>query len=542
MRKILSILSVCAIAVSAMAMPARREGMLRKDANGTEKVVYLHGNAFYHYMTDANGNWLDEETLAPLSAEAKAQKQQRGEARMKARRVQQKKMIGTEPNIAPRGLLIMVNFKNKSFVTPRDTIDSMMNGTNFTRKYKLNYTYSDDYGQSYRINQSISASGSARQYFQDQSFGQYNPQFDVVGPYTLSQNYSYYGRNDDENVGYMIKEACELADADGVDFTQYDNNNDGKVDFVYVLYAGEGEADGGSSTTVWPHNYSLEYYEEYGFSDIACKVDGKKVANYACSNEWQHYGQVYNGIGTICHEFSHVMGLPDLYETNQNSLGLHTLLDWDILDYGPYNNDGNTPPSYSAYERFFCGWITPRVLKDPENVTLKPINSSQEALLMCSGDAHNLVGWNPNPKTFYLLEARNQSGWDKYLPGKGMLITKITYNATKWDENTVNNSRTNMGVDLIEAKANISDASAATDAFPAGAKSYVSFTGHEITNISRVSAGTNIGTITFLYRGGSPEGIESVQPSEVSYQKILREGKVVIIREGKEYDILGNRL
>lgn len=91
MRKILSILSVCAIAVSAMAMPARREGMLRKDANGTEKVVYLHGNAFYHYMTDANGNWLDEETLAPLSAEAKAQKQQRGEARMKARRVQQKR-------------------------------------------------------------------------------------------------------------------------------------------------------------------------------------------------------------------------------------------------------------------------------------------------------------------------------------------------------------------------------------------------------------------------------------------------------------------
>ena len=542
MKKIFGIVMLCAVAGSAMAMPARRGGVVRTAEDGTEKIVYLHGDAFCHYMTDAEGNWLNEKSLEPMSEAEKSAAMKAHNEKQRVRRIQQKKMIGNEPNIAPRGLLIMVNFKDKEFTIPRDTVDSMLNGVHFTRKYELDYTYYDDYGRSAHIQESVKSEGSARQYFQDQSYGQYNPQFDVVGPYTLSKNFAYYGGDDDANVGQMIKEACELADADGADFTLYDNDNDGKVDFVYVLYAGEGEADGGEANTVWPHNYSLEYFEQYAwqYPNISCTVDGKKVANYACSNEWQHYGQVYNGIGTFCHEFSHVLGLPDLYETNSEYLwqGVHTLLDWDILDYGPYNNDGNTPPAYSAYERFFCGWITPRVLKDPENVTLHLLNETGEALLMCDGDSHNLVGYNPNPKTFYLLEARTRTGWDKYLPGRGMLITKIQYNASNWEYNQVNNDKNNMGVDLIEARKNTGSTSSQYDAFPTGNKNYYGFEGHDIEQVALLRDGT----ITFLYNGGWPEGIENVQPSEVSYQKVLREGKVVIIREGKEYDILGNRL
>lgn len=526
---------LCAVAVSASAMPARRGGVIRTAEDGTEKIVFLHGDAFSHYMTDAEGNWLNEKSLQPMSEAEKSAALQAQREKRRVRRIQQKKLIGNEPNIAPRGLLIMVNFKDKEFTIPRDTVDSMLNGVHFTRKYELDYTYYDDYGRSAHIQESVTSEGSARQYFQDQSFGQYNPQFDVVGPYTLSQNYAYYGRNDDANVGYMIKEACELADADGADFTLYDNNHDGKVDFVYVLYAGEGEADGGEANTVWPHNYSLEYYWT-----ISCTVDGKEIANYACSNEWQHYGQVYNGIGTFCHEFSHVLGLPDLYETNSEYLwqGVHTLLDWDILDYGPYNNDGNTPPAYSAYERFYMGWITPRVLKDPENVTLHLLNETGEALLMCDGDSHNLVGYNPNPETFYLLEARTRTGWDAYLPGRGMLITKITYDASDWEYNRVNNDKNNMGVDLIEARKNTGSTSSQYDAFPAGAKNYYGFEGHDIEQVARLSDGT----ITFLYNGGWPEGIEDVQGNDVQCTKVLRGGKVIIIREGNTYDILGNRL
>ena len=537
MKKVVSIVALCAIAVSAMAMPARREGFVRTAEDGTEKLVYLHGNATFHYMTDSKGNWLDEKTLMPLNEEAKAARIQKGQARIQARRVQQEQMVGNTPNIAPRGLVILVNFKDKSFVTPVDTIKNMMDGENFTRDYKLDYTYQVDNGyggtQTVRVRETIHASGSARKYFQDQSFGAYNPQFDVMGPYTLSQDYSYYGSNnvygEDEKVEYMVKEACQLANADGADFTLYDNDNDGYVDFVYVLYAGYGEADGGPENTVWPHNYALSY------TKVSCTVDGKKVDNYACSNEMQYYGQVYNGIGTFCHEFSHVMGLPDLYETNNPQRGIHTLVDWDILDYGPYNNDGNTPPAYSAYERFFCGWITPRVLTDPENVTLNPLNDSKEALLMCSGNSHNLVGYNPSPTTFYLIENRKKEGWDAYLPGEGMLLTKIQYSATKWEQNTVNNTASKMGVDLIEAKTNTGDLGAATDAFPKGATYYTTFTNHEIRNITRSN-----NVIRFEYRGGA-QGVEDVT-EEKAVVKRIENGQVVIVRDGKKYDILGNRL
>ena len=512
-----------------MAVPAYRGGMIRTDANGVEKTVFLHGDAWFHYMTDEQGNWLDENTLLPLDEETIAVRKQAGTERRQARRVQQEKKIGSEPNIAPRGLLIMVNFADQEFVTHHDTIDSMLNGANFTRKYTVDYTY---YGQ--HITATITSSGSARKYFQDQSYGQYNPVFDVVGPYTLSRETSYYGQNDmrgdDKRPDEMIREACQLADADGADFTLYDNNNDGKVDFVYVLYAGEGEADGGASYTVWPHNYDLSYTKR-------CVIDGKQVCNYACSNEWQHYGQVYNGIGTFCHEFSHVMGLPDLYIT-QTGPSHHTLCDWDILDYGPYNNDGNTPPAYSAYERFFCGWLTPRVLTEPEDVQLNPLNDGNgEALLMCSGDSHNLVGYNPNPKTFYILENRVRTQWDEYLPGNGMLITKIQYNQSKWENNTVNNIANAMGVDILEAKSNTSDYGAATDAYPAGAKEFMGFIGHEIAEI--VNKRTNV--ITFKYRGGAPEGIDEIEDGQKAIKRI-ENGRVIILRDGKKYDLLGNRL
>ena len=528
MKKIGSLLLVCAFALTASAVPARRGPVLRTAADGTKRVVYLHGDAFSHYTTDAKGNWLDDETLAPLSTDVINARMERMRTRVQARRVQQAEKVGTAPNIAPRGLLILVNFKNKAFVTPYDTIRNMLDGDHFTRKYEYDYEYQEyEGGPTKTEHVSVTSSGSARQYFHDQSWGQYNPIFDVVGPYTLSKDYSYYGKNDDANVGYMIKEACELANKGGADFTLYDNDKDGNVDFVYVLYAGYGEADGGPANTVWPHNHDLSYL------GISCSVDGKKIRNYACSNEISYYSDMYNGIGTFCHEFSHVLGLPDLYETSSPALGLHTLFEWDILDYGPYNNDGNTPPSYSAYERFYCGWITPRVLTQSENVTLKPMNESKEALLLCEGNKHNLVGYDPNPTIFYLLETRTKSGWDEYLPGRGMLITKISYDSQKWEYNEVNNSKKAMGVDLIEAKTNNGDYALYSDAFPYGAKSWTGFANHEVTNI-KMEAG---GAISFVYT--YTQGIDQIDAEKPAVTKHIENGRLIIMRGDKTYDVLG---
>ena len=521
MKKIFSILVVCAVAVSATAVPARRGGVTRTAADGTEKTVFLNGDEKFHYLTDAQGNMLDETTLEPLSEEVKAARMAQGQERVKIRRAQQE--TGTDRLLSPRGAVILVSYKDKAFSSTNEQMVEWAMGENYTHN---------------------GATGSIHQYFLDQSWGEYDLQIDVYGPVKVSKNLSYYGSNsgwggDDAHADELVVEACKLAhDSCGADFSQYDFDNDGKVDWVVILYAGYGEASGAPSNTIWPHQYELSYTNK----DFV--LDGKTVDHYCCLNELTGTsGKVRDGIGTFCHEFSHVMGLPDLYATDNSSH--HTMVDWDIMDYGCYNNSGNTPPCYSAYERWFMGWVTPRVLTDPENVKLHLLNDTKEALLMCSGDAHNLDGISPNPKTFYLMEARSKSDliWDKYLPGEGMLITKIQYDKSKWANNIVNNTSSKMGVDLMEAKTNNGDLGKATDAYPKGAASFTKFSDHEITEIEWDAAQ---GLITFLYRGGAEdpgphEAIEDVE-STVTAKKVIRDGKVLILRNGHSYDLTGKQI
>ena len=536
MKKLATIALLSIVTMTAMAIPARKGPITRVMEDGTETEIYLHGDEHFHYMTNAAGEWLEEETLRPMTAERK-------EARLNAaiehkqqrqRRIQEQKESVGDLNLAPRGLVILVNFQDVQFKTYYLDIDSMLNAECYGRHYDYNYRYN---GITYKG--TVDAYGSARVYFRQNSFGQYDPEFDVVGPVTVSQKMEYYGGNDsngnDKNPEKMIKEACELANTQfNVDFTQYDNDNDGAADIVYVIYAGYGEADGGEKNTIWPHQYELSY------TGTRCYVDGIKIDHYACSNELNHTDKQYAGIGTFCHEFSHVLGLPDLYATNDATH--HTLCNWDIMDYGPYNNEGNTPPAYSSYERFYMGWLTPRILTEPAGVvSLGVLNDDNpDALLICEGDEHNMNGLHPSPTTFYMLENRqNLWGWDRHLPGNGMLITKITYNRSKWIGNTVNNSASAMGVDIIEAKANTTSGyyakAKATDAFPAGATEWTDFEGHEITNIVQ---NDGLG-ITFSYRWPAERlPVEDVK-AEQKVEKILRNGQVLIIRNGKTYNAQG---
>ena len=155
---------------------------------------------------------------------------------------------------------------------------------------------------------------------------------------------SYYGENDyrgdDSNPQKMAIEACQQLDAT-VDFSEYDRDNDGYIDNVYIFYAGRGEASGGSSSTVWPHSWEVSAVESqtYYFDNVI-------LNRYACGNEWE--GDKPDGVGTFIHEFSHVLGLPDLYSTSYSSA--FTPGSWSAMDYGPYNNNGCTPPLYSVFE------------------------------------------------------------------------------------------------------------------------------------------------------------------------------------------------
>ena len=513
MKKLSVLVLFFVMAVAAWAVPARKTGVVVTQPDGSEMIVYQHGDEHFHWQTNDKGEWLklDADGFYRVTDALSVEQ-------IEAKRMASSKRAAQAAyplNVAPRGLVILVNFTDAIFETDKAEMDSMLMAVNYTRNYS--YTYNKKKYQ-------ISSKGSAREYFKDASLGQYNPHFDVVGPVAVSNKYSYYGQNNsagqDKQAEKMIEEACKLADSEcNVDFSQYDNDGDGYVDFVFVIYAGYGEADGGASNTIWPHAWNL-----YSAAGRRCEVDGKVVDLYACGNELDFYSKKHTGIGTFCHEFSHVLGLPDLYTTNGST---HTTLnEWDIMDYGPYNNDGNTPPTFSAYERFFMGWLQPRLIVDPENVVLKDLQQNNEALLISTDDEHNLIGNDPKPTTFYVIENRQQENWDEYLPGHGMMLTKIQYSYNKWYQNTVNNTSGKMGVDLIEAngKTSTTGYGKATDLFPAGATAYTKIADHAIEAIEEVD-----GVIKFKYKGG-------VENPETAVENTTLNQEVIAI-----YNILGQK-
>ena len=350
------------------------------------------------------------------------------------------------------------------------------------------------------------ATGSVQQYFKDQSYGQYVPVFDVVGPVTLSNNQKYYGSNDDYNndlaADEMVAEACNLAE-DLADFSLYDSDGDGQLDAVVVLFAGCGEVYGVSDEdAVWPYSGDLETSEEI---DYSVKLDGKTVS-FFCAVPELETGTRRAGIGTFVHEFAHILGLPNLCVTDG---GLQkTLGDWDVMDHGSYNNNSRTPAGMSAYEKFYLGWVEPILLDAPMNVRLRDFATTGDCAIITASGQSNLNGLSPDPREFYILENRQQIGWDKYLPGHGLMLTKIDYVKNKWEADEVNNVERHPCVDLIEADGSAPKYKADNltngyfgkpkDLFPAGATEYSMF-----SNKMYFSSVTEQGeVITFDFLGG----------------------------------------
>ena len=524
MKKIFGLFISSMIAVNMLAVPAQPGPIVMTAADGTEKIVYLHGDETFRYMTDEQGNWIDEATFAPMGEEMKALRiaagkerqriqEERYAAKMQARRAKQE--TGIDRLLAPRGAVILVSYADQAFGQTKDAMIDWAMGDN--------YTYNG-------------ATGSIRQYFHDQSWGQYEMEIDVVGPVVVSHDAKYYGANDaggsDKRADDLVVEACKLAhDSLGLDFSKYDFNNDGEVDWVVIIYAGKGEADGGGANTIWPHQYDLE------LSGKEFDLDGKTVNHYCCLNELK--GTKRCGIGTFCHEFSHVLGLPDFYATNDATH--RTLSTWDIMDAGPYNNNSNTPPNYSAYERWFMGWFKPRLINTDCSVILPPLHNYQSACFMNAQgkDIEDIL--EPGSTPFYIFENRQQEGWDYYLAGEGLMITKISWSEYKWRMNTVNNNAGAMGVDIIEATTNTSRYyDQITDLYPDGATEFTQIIQYQVSNIVLANR-----IITFDVNGGGSQinlDVENIQHSDDRMQKIIEDGRVVIVRDGQKFDVLGNRL
>lgn len=344
---------------------------------------------------------------------------------------------------SPKGLVVLVEYQDVAFSlpNPHDYFHRLLNEEGFS---------------------DMGATGSARDFYIENSNGVLTPDFDVYGPIKLKYNRSHYGGNDsygnDLAPEEMVIEACQALD-DTVDFSVYDTDGDGQIDNVFIFFAGYGEADSSLKNTVWPHSADILNFDlgtEYRF-------DGKLLNRYACTGEMTYVYMRADGIGTFVHEFSHVMGLPDLYATDYSTA--FTPGNYSTLDTGPYNNEGRTPPHYSSFERYCLDWLEPEVLEAEGEYTLEALHKSNKAYLIKT-DKEN---------EFYLFENRQQECCDAYLPGHGMMVWHVDYVNTVWDNNIVNNLSSHQYVDLIEADRQANDATRSGDLFP-GTSKVTSFT------------------------------------------------------------------
>lgn len=276
--------------------------------------------------------------------------------------------------------------------------------------------------------------GSVAEYFRDQSFGKYRPSFKITGPVHSSRNMENYGRGSESNVLNLVREACDSVLSRGLtDLTRYVENDSLKQ--LLVIYAGQGENYPGSNPSlIWPHcnTLTMSYISSTLYSS------GIKSITYACSNElfWDS-DTIIDGIGTICHEFSHILGLQDYYDSyNYSGSEINSAMGyWSLMDYGSYENEGFSPVGYSAFDKFSLGWLDLEEVITPADYTLHEIGTEPDP---ASGihTAYRLT--TPYDNIYFIMENRQKKGWFKYSAAEGMLVTAVNYNASNWNNNTIN--------------------------------------------------------------------------------------------------------
>lgn len=439
MRRFLSSFIILSLAVVAFAVPAKR-GIWKNItlADGRQVQACLQGDEmmrFYTtetgqcYVADRNGVFTETD-LATLTARTQARRSAFNRA-VRAKAPEATGVGGTGKSYLgkKKGLIILVQFPDKKF---RDNHDLA-----FYKRLanEPGFTTPDGFH------------GSVKDYFKDQSLGLLEVDFDVIGPVTMPNNAEYYGKNvgfgDDAAVGEMVAEACMAIDSE-VNFADYDWDGDGEVDQIFALYAGLGEAAGGSANTIWPHMWQLSY------SDFGKKLilDDVVLDTYACSceltlDDTNDYREVVDGIGTICHEFSHCLGYPDMYDTSQFGAKNFGMDVWDLMDYGSYNDGGYTPSGYTAYEKWVAGWIKPVELTADTNVSnLKPLSEGGEAYIIFN---------SANNDEFFIFENRKQAGWDAAQPASGLMALHVDYDLGKWTDNSVNNDTKRQRCTILHA-------------------------------------------------------------------------------------------
>lgn len=461
MKRILisAVLSLCA--AMTFAIPAKKSWKVVSQSDGTTIRVSQAGDEHLHYyitednvplykaadnrycyLTIENGKLHNSGVLAHESAARSAKelqvmntihdlapiaRQMAAKKRSAAKRCGRPDRLPSKDDISvfkgsKKALVILAAFSDKSFSKGDDAIV----------KFYGEVLNQEGYSQN-------GAAGSVHDYFKDMSRGEFDLTFDIVGPVKVSKSATYYGgpspiMGGADHIGEFITEAIKKADEKcDIDWKKYDWDDDGEVEQVFVLYAGYGQATGGPTGTIWPNAWTLDEALQNNDGNGGFSIDGVFINQYACSNElYLDSGTVPMGLGVFCHEFSHCMGLPDMYDTNYGSTP--TMGDWDLLAGGSYNGPqgiGWCPAGWTSYERAYAGWLELTELKAGD--IIKDMTSLEEA------DGKAYVIYNDNHKDeYYLLENHKGMGWDKYTPENGLLIIHVDYDKDLFDNNIVN--------------------------------------------------------------------------------------------------------
>ena len=400
---ILSIVAALVCVFTANAIPAWPGKIVHVQPDGSTIDLYQHGDEWGHWLTDGQGRIVrkDPDGFFRVAADVSVETV-KATARMR-RAARQASWEPDTEHIAlgkKRFLVVLVEFSNLSFSSsdPQADFHNLMNQPG------------------YSVN---GATGSARDYYYDNSHGIFEPIFDVFGPVKLPKGYEYYGENDrqgwDLHPDEALIEACKALDPT-VDFSQYDNDGDGKVDLVFMYYAGYGENEVSDTNTIWPHQGSLR--GDFGKS---VNLDGKRIDSYACTCELISYGAYKDGIcgiGAACHEFAHAMGLPDFYDTDYEDNGeAGGLYAFSLMCSGCYNNDARTPPFFNIIERIMLGWITEDAIltfNKPGSYIIPPVTDN--VAYMTPSD---IAG------EYFVYECRVAQGWDAPLKAEGLIVYHV---------------------------------------------------------------------------------------------------------------------
>ena len=497
MKKLLLTLCLMLTAVASWAVKAYPEPVVVTQSDGSQLTVIGYGDEDFHWYTSSDGVLLaqkgrdffvaaiDENGLMTATEQLAHNPSDRLEAEKQliskqiprreaffnhatARKMaaaQRRISIGTTtpayfPHSGePKALVILVDFPDQSFSgeNPLLSFNDYLNEEGSIPDRGLHEHYN---------------SGSVRKYFTDMSEGLFRPKFDIFGPVTMSNTSAYYGKDKgstkDEHLNELIKEACAAIDGE-VDFSQYDSNGDGYVDLVYIIYAGYSQSvTGNSDDCIWPKSGAGSFGT----------YDGVKVSRYGVNNELNHTPSLQdllmNGIGLFCHEFSHTLGLPDLYptKTEARSVDNQSLEYWDLMDSGEYTNGGYTPTPYTPWEKEVMGWTEIEELTDTAQITL-----TQNKYYKITSETNN---------EYLILQNLQNKGWAYFIVSSsirchGLLVYRIDYSKTSVNLNDYpNNTAGKPGITLAPADGLLinyyrvygSDESKKTDAKPYSTAEY----------------------------------------------------------------------